>query len=187
MSAKRTSGRDRLSEVGGGLPVHDAGDLRDGRSTFTEPHVSVDGGARSLGSTKPVVDLRQMVSGSASKRTSSGKSVRAGGGAATPPPCHPSRLSAVPLCRRRARSRPLKSAATSAESPYAPANVRGRHRIPGIAVHDGRRRPSTRPHRHNAWKSVYDRARRRLPIDSSARSSASTAALRPFRSRDFEA
>src|SRR6185437_7782499 len=51
----------RLTRSGAGLPVHDARDLRAGEEHIPEPHVSVDGGARSLIPTEPVVDLCQQV------------------------------------------------------------------------------------------------------------------------------
>src|SRR6476646_7376512 len=51
----------RLTRSGAGLPVHDAGDVRAGQEHIPEPHVSVDGGARSLIPAEPVVDLCQLV------------------------------------------------------------------------------------------------------------------------------
>ena len=176
----------RLARSGAGLPVHDAGDLRAGEEHIPEPHVSVDGGARSLVPTEPVVDLRQPVQIRVETYLVGKAFAQASGHA--PVHVHPSRPSGCPALKlaEPGFDRVEVRGHQRSGRRMPPADVRGGHRGSGHCSHDGRTPPLELDRIDNAGNHVYDLARRYLPDRQQRALFRLDRPRRDIRRRDFD-
>src|SRR6476659_5958100 len=176
----------RLTRSGAGLPVHDAGDLRTGQEHIPEPHVSVDGGTRSLIPTEPVVDLRQQVQvcvetyvvGKAFVQASCNAPVHVH--ASRPSGCAALELAEPGFDRVEVRGHELL------RRRMPPADVQAGHRDSGHGSHDDRAPPLELDRIDNSGSHVYDVARRDLADRQQRALFGLDRPLRGIRRRDFD-